>query len=118
MDLPDYRWAGGTCARRELPHRNRVWSARRAAVRNAGLLRLFVHASISGRWCGVRDTARTREVTSRHGPGERVWIKMKNPHYWRRESEIEAMPAVAGAIARSLPLLASMWGEGPERLHP
>jgi bifunctional non-homologous end joining protein LigD len=37
----------------------------------------------------------------RYRPGERVWLKIKNPGYWRRESERAAMrraatrPAVA-----------------------
>jgi hypothetical protein len=24
-------------------------------------------------------------------PGERGWVKVKNPNYWRRDAEIEAM---------------------------
>ena len=29
--------------------------------------------------------------TSLYGPRERGWVKVKNPAYWRRDSELEAM---------------------------
>ena len=32
-----------------------------------------------------------KRLSSRYRPGERGWIKTKNPSYWRRESEIEGM---------------------------
>jgi hypothetical protein len=35
-------------------------------------------------------------------PGERGWIKMKNPNYWRRESEIEAMQKAADRRSRRI----------------
>jgi hypothetical protein len=43
--------------------------------------------------------SRTRGVakkrSSRYRPGERGWIKVKNPNDWRRDSEIEAMQRFA-----------------------
>jgi hypothetical protein len=32
-----------------------------------------------------------KRSASRYGAGERDWIKAKNPRYWRREFEIEAI---------------------------
>jgi ATP-dependent DNA ligase len=32
-----------------------------------------------------------KKLTSRYRSGERGWIKLKNPNYWRRNAEIEAM---------------------------
>jgi bifunctional non-homologous end joining protein LigD len=32
-----------------------------------------------------------KRLSSRYRPGERGWIKTKNPSYWRRDSEREAM---------------------------
>ena len=32
-----------------------------------------------------------KKHSSRYRPGQRGWVKVKNPSYWRRESEIEAM---------------------------
>lgn len=32
-----------------------------------------------------------KQVASRYGPTRRGWIKVKNPHYWRRDSELRAM---------------------------
>jgi bifunctional non-homologous end joining protein LigD len=32
-----------------------------------------------------------KRLTSRYRPGERGWIKTKNPSYWRRDSERDAM---------------------------
>jgi hypothetical protein len=32
-----------------------------------------------------------KKRSGRYRPGERGWIKLKNPGYWRRDSEIEAM---------------------------
>jgi ATP-dependent DNA ligase len=32
-----------------------------------------------------------KRLASRYRPGERGWVKMKNPNYWRRDSEREAM---------------------------
>jgi hypothetical protein len=34
--------------------------------------------------------------SSLYRPGERGWIKLKNPDYWRRDSEIEAMQRSRG----------------------
>jgi bifunctional non-homologous end joining protein LigD len=32
-----------------------------------------------------------KQHTSVYSPGERGWVKVKNPNYWRRDAEIEAM---------------------------
>jgi ATP-dependent DNA ligase len=32
-----------------------------------------------------------KKLASRYRPGERGWVKVKNPYYWRRDSEREAM---------------------------
>jgi len=32
-----------------------------------------------------------KKLASRYRPGERGWVKTKNPNYWRRDSEREAM---------------------------
>ena len=32
-----------------------------------------------------------KKHSERYRPGERRWLKMKNPNYWRRESEIEGV---------------------------
>ena len=32
-----------------------------------------------------------KRLSSRYRPGQRGWIKTKNPNYWRRDSEREAM---------------------------
>jgi bifunctional non-homologous end joining protein LigD len=32
-----------------------------------------------------------KRLSSRYRPGERGWVKTKNPNYWRRDSEREAM---------------------------
>jgi bifunctional non-homologous end joining protein LigD len=32
-----------------------------------------------------------KKLSDRYRPGERGWVKLKNPNYWRRDSEIEAM---------------------------
>jgi ATP-dependent DNA ligase len=32
-----------------------------------------------------------KKLASRYRPGERGWIKTKNPNFWRRDSEREAM---------------------------
>ena len=32
-----------------------------------------------------------KRLSSRYRPGERGWIKTKNPNYWRRDAEREAM---------------------------
>jgi ATP-dependent DNA ligase len=32
-----------------------------------------------------------KKLSSRYAPGERGWVKMKNPSYWQRDAEIEAM---------------------------
>jgi ATP-dependent DNA ligase len=32
-----------------------------------------------------------KKLSSRYQPGERGWIKLKNPNYWRRDAEREAM---------------------------
>jgi ATP-dependent DNA ligase len=29
--------------------------------------------------------------TSLYRPGERGWVKVKNPHYWRRDAEMQAV---------------------------
>jgi MOSC domain-containing protein YiiM len=38
--------------------------------------------------CAARGAKRLRDP---YKPGERVWVKIKNPGYWRRASEIESM---------------------------
>jgi bifunctional non-homologous end joining protein LigD len=45
-----------------------------------------------------------KKLTSRYRPGERGWIKKKNPAYWRRESEIEAMQRSRERRSRRLAL--------------
>ena len=35
--------------------------------------------------------------SGRYRPGERGWVKVKNPSYWPRDSEIEAMRLSGGA---------------------
>ena len=35
-----------------------------------------------------------KRLGSTYRPGKRTWIKIKNPAYWRRESEIASMQAV------------------------
>jgi ATP-dependent DNA ligase len=32
-----------------------------------------------------------KKHSERYHPGERRWVKVKNPSYWRRDPEIEAM---------------------------
>ena len=32
-----------------------------------------------------------KRLSSRYRPGQRGWIKTKNPNYWRRDAEREAM---------------------------
>ena len=32
-----------------------------------------------------------KRLASRYWPRERRWVKVKNPNYWRRDFEIEAM---------------------------
>jgi bifunctional non-homologous end joining protein LigD len=32
-----------------------------------------------------------KKLTSRYRPGERGWVKVKNPNYWRRDAEREAL---------------------------
>ena len=32
-----------------------------------------------------------KKHSSRYRPGQRGWVKMKNPSYWRRESELEGL---------------------------
>ena len=32
-----------------------------------------------------------KKLSSRYAPGERGWIKLKNPTYWRRDAERDAM---------------------------
>ena len=32
-----------------------------------------------------------KKLTSRYRPNDRGWIKVKNPNYWRRDAEREAM---------------------------
>jgi ATP-dependent DNA ligase len=32
-----------------------------------------------------------KRTTSRYGSNVRGWVKIKNPNYWRRESEIEGV---------------------------
>jgi hypothetical protein len=34
-------------------------------------------------------------------PGKRDWIKLKNPDYWRRDSEIEAMQRLRERFGRA-----------------
>ena len=34
-----------------------------------------------------------KQVRSPDRPGTRTWIKIKNPNYWRRESELQSMRA-------------------------
>ena len=38
-----------------------------------------------------------KKLDSRYRPGERGWIKLKNPNYWRRDAEREAMQGRASA---------------------
>lgn len=39
---------------------------------------------------------------STYRPGERGWVKVKNPDYWRRDSEMEAMQKAAERRARAV----------------
>jgi ATP-dependent DNA ligase len=32
-----------------------------------------------------------KRLSSRYRPGQRGWVKVKNPSYWRRDMEREAM---------------------------
>jgi hypothetical protein len=38
-------------------------------------------------------------------PGERGWIKVKNPNYWRRDAEIEAVQRSRERRHRSITLV-------------
>jgi hypothetical protein len=42
-----------------------------------------------------------KKLTSRYGSGQRGWVETKNPDYWRRESEIEAIQRSRRRASRS-----------------
>ena len=42
-----------------------------------------------------------KQVTSRYGAMKRGWVKVKNPNYWRRDVEREAMARKRERRARS-----------------
>jgi bifunctional non-homologous end joining protein LigD len=48
-----------------------------------------------------------KKLTSRYLPGERGWVKVKNPNYWRRDAEREAIARKhdGRVLSRSQPLL-------------
>jgi ATP-dependent DNA ligase len=42
-----------------------------------------------------------KKLTGRYLPGERGWVKVKNPRYWRRDAEREAVARSAERRART-----------------
>ena len=42
-----------------------------------------------------------KKLSNRYEPGERGWVKKKNPAYWRREAETEAIRAKVERRARA-----------------
>jgi len=49
------------------------------------------HALVQSVWELGLEGVVAKKRSGRYRPGERGWIKAKNPSYWRRESEIEGV---------------------------
>jgi bifunctional non-homologous end joining protein LigD len=48
-------------------------------------------AAIPRRSTNTASKASLQSGDSRYRPGERRWVKVKNPNYWRRDAEIESI---------------------------